>query len=242
MSELAVEVYNLTKKFGDFVAVDNISFTIKKGEVLGFLGPNGAGKTTTVRMLCGLMTPSSGRGKVAGFDLFTQGEEIKKVIGYMSQKFSLYEDLTVAENIEFYLGVYQVADDKRKKITSEIIKRSELFGKEDELVANLSVGLRQHLALGCALLHNPQIVFLDEPTSGVDPIARRKFWNWIRELANLRTTFLVTTHYMDEAERCDRVVLMHQGKIIAEGAPQALKEQMKLSSLEEIFAKLTREN
>ncbi|MGB9612592.1 MAG: ABC transporter ATP-binding protein [Candidatus Margulisiibacteriota bacterium] len=237
MNELAVEVNNLTKKFGSFVAVDGISFFINTGEILGFLGPNGAGKTTTIRMLCGLLTPTSGHGKVAGLDLSTQGEEIKKIIGYMSQKFSLYDDLTVLENIDFYLGVYQVAKDK--SIIGEIVKRSELFGKENELVGNLSVGLRQHLALGCALLHSPRIVFLDEPTAGVDPIARRKFWGWIRELAAKGITFLVTTHYMDEAERCDRVILMHQGKIIAEGKPQWLKKQMHLTSLEEVFAKLT---
>jgi len=236
VSEEVIRVENLTKKFGNFVAVKGITFSVKKGEVLGFLGPNGAGKTTTLRMLCGLMVPSSGRAVLGGFDLATQAEKIKEIIGYMSQKFSLYEDLTVLENIDFYAGIYQIPEKVWKKKREMIIARAELFGKEEELVANLSLGFKQHLALGCALLHDPQIVFLDEPTAGVDPLVRRKFWEWIRDLARNGVTFIVTTHYLDEAEVCDRVMFIHHGEIVAEGKPQDLKKKWELPSLEEVFA------
>lgn len=223
MAEHAIEVKGLVKKFGNFVAVDNISFNVEKGEIFGFLGPNGAGKTTTIRMLCGLMDPTSGEGHVGGLDIATCGEEIKKNIGYMSQKFSLYEDLTVAENIDFYQGIYQTRREERKQKKENIIKRAELFGSEDLLTANLAGSVKQHLALGCALVHDPKIVFLDEPTAGVDPLSRRKFWNVIKELSGQGVTILVTTHYMDEAERCDRIALINNGKIIASDTPAGLK-------------------
>jgi ABC-2 type transport system ATP-binding protein len=238
VAENAIEIRGLVKKFGDFTAVDNISFEVKKGEVFGFLGPNGAGKTTTIRMLCGLMDPTAGTGSVGGLDLSVRGEEIKKNIGYMSQKFSLYEDLTVAENIDFYQGIYQTRQAERQKKKENIIKRAELFGSEDTLTANLAGSVKQHLALGCALVHDPQIVFLDEPTAGVDPLSRRKFWNVIRELANGGMTFLVTTHYMDEAERCDRIALISGGRIIACDTPENLKAKTGVSSLEDVFVSL----
>lgn len=223
MIEHSIEVKNLTKKFGGFVAVDNITFGVKKGEVFGFLGPNGAGKTTTIRMLCGIMDPTSGEGKVAGYNIATQGEEIKKIVGYMSQKFSLYEDLTVLENLDFYSGIYQIPEEKRKRRIEEMIERSELFEKMNNLTADLATSLKQHLALSCALVHDPQIVFLDEPTAGVDPLARKKFWGLIKELSAQGVTFLVTTHYMDEAEECDRLALINNGMIIACDTPSNLK-------------------
>ena len=234
MPDLAITVSNLSKKFGSFTAVDNISFAIERGEVFGFLGPNGAGKTTTIRMLCGLIDPTGGQGTVGGLDIKTQGEEIKKNIGYMSQKFSLYEDLTVAENISFYQGVYQTEKAGRKAKQEAIIAQAELVGKEDVLTANLAGSVKQHLALGCALVHEPKIVFLDEPTAGVDPLSRRKFWNLIKELSHGGITTLVTTHYMDEAERCDRVALINNGKIIAIGSPAELKSSSMRGLLYEI--------
>jgi ABC-2 type transport system ATP-binding protein len=223
MSDYAIEVNNLVKKFGGFTAVDGISFAVNKGEVFGFLGPNGAGKTTTIRILCGLLTPTAGQGKVSGFDIMKQSEEIKKHIGYMSQKFSLYDDLTVSENIDFYAGMYQTRRETRKQKQEEIIKMAELFGSEKVLTANLAGSVKQHLALGCALIHDPAIIFLDEPTAGVDPLSRRKFWNIIKDLAGHGVTILVTTHYMDEAERCDRIALISSGKIIANDTPENLK-------------------
>lgn len=238
MSEDAIEVKELVKRFGTFTAVDKISFTVAKGEVFGFLGPNGAGKTTTIRMLCGLMDPSGGQGSVGGFDIMRQGEEIKKHIGYMSQKFSLYDDLTVAENIDFYQGIYQTKKAERRAKKEAIIKSAELAGREKVLTANLAGSVKQHLALGCALVHDPKIVFLDEPTAGVDPLSRRKFWAVIRELAGRGVTFLVTTHYMDEAGRCDRVALIDGGRIIACDTPENLKTQTGTSSLEDVFVTL----
>src|SRR3989339_768029 len=230
----AIEVKNLTKKFGSFTAVNNISFEIKEGEIFGFLGPNGAGKTTTIRMLCGLLTPTSGYGKVGGFDIAKQGEKIKENIGYMSQKFSLYEDLTVSENIDFYAGIYQTKKETRAFKKEEIIKRAELFGREMELTANLATSIKQHLALGCALIHDPKIVFLDEPTAGVDPISRKKFWKIIRDLSNQGVTTLVSTHYMDEAEQCDRIALISGGRIIACDTPYNLKTKTMTNLLLEI--------
>jgi ABC-2 type transport system ATP-binding protein len=232
--ENAIEAKKLTKKFGEFVAVDNITFNVKKGEVFGFLGPNGAGKTTTIRMLCGIMDPTSGEGKVGGYDITAQGEEIKKIVGYMSQKFSLYEDLTVVENLEFYSGIYQIAEEKRKRRIDEMIERSELFERMNDLTANLATSLKQHLALSCALVHDPRIVFLDEPTAGVDPLARKKFWGLIKELSARGMTFLVTTHYMDEAEECDRLALINNGLIIACDDPSNLKLTAMRGSLLEI--------
>ena len=234
MNQYVIEVKHLTKKFGNFVAVDSISFSVNKGEIFGFLGPNGAGKTTTIRMLCGLIDPSAGEGRVGGLDIFKQGEEIKKNIGYMSQKFSLYEDLTVLENIEFYQGIYQTEKASRKQKKAEIIQKAELVGKENELTANLATSIKQHLALGCALVHDPKIVFLDEPTAGVDPISRKKFWGVIKDLSQQGVTTLVTSHYMDEVERCDRLALIDNGHIVALDTPLNLKNNAMQDVLFEI--------
>jgi len=222
-NDIAIEVTNLTKSFGDFVAVDSINFQVKKGEIFGFLGPNGAGKSTTIRMLCGVLKPTSGTGKVAGFDIKTQPEKIKRCIGYMSQKFSLYEDLTVEENIDFFGGIYGLDKEKRKERQKYVIEMAGLTGREKSLVNELSGGWKQRLSLGCAIIHNPEILFLDEPTSGVDPISRRNFWDLIYQVADNGSTVLVTTHYMDEAEHCDRLCLIYRGKIIALGTPYELK-------------------
>jgi ABC-2 type transport system ATP-binding protein len=223
MPDNAIEVKQLTKKFGQFTAVNGISFAVGQGEIFGFLGPNGAGKTTTIRMLCGLIDPTSGAGTVDGLDVIRQGEQIKERIGYMSQKFSLYDDLTVAENIEFYAGVYQTPRATRRQKFESIIKRAELFGRENELTGNLAGSIKQHLALGCAIIHDPRIVFLDEPTAGVDPLSRRKFWGVINDLSAAGITILVTTHYMDEAERCDRIALINDGCLAAIDTPENLK-------------------
>lgn len=225
MTETSISVKNLTKKFGDFTAVDGINFEIKKGEIFGFLGPNGAGKTTTIRMLCGLMDPTSGEATVGGFSISNQQEDIKKIIGYMSQKFSLYDDLTVSENIDFFAGIYQTKRETRGARREEIIKIAELFGKENVLTGELASALKQHLALGCALINDPRVIFLDEPTAGVDPLARKKFWNTIKMLAKSGVTVLVTTHYMDEAENCDRVALISDGEVIACDSIDNLKQK-----------------
>ena len=215
----AVCVKDLEKRFGRFIAVDRISFSVMKGEIFGFIGPNGAGKSTTIRMLCGIITPSAGSGHVAGRDLFTQAEKIKQTIGYMSQKFSLYEDMTPFENIRFYLGIYNVPPETWKDRTQWVLSMTRLDRERDRLTRDLPPGWRQRLALGCALLHNPQILFLDEPTAGVDPITRQHFWNFIRQLAGSGVTVFVTTHYMDEAQHCDRVVMINAGRIVADGSP-----------------------
>jgi len=230
----SIEVNNLTKKFGEFIAVNSINFSIKKGEIFGFLGPNGSGKTTTIRMLIGLMDPTSGSATVAGFDVKKQSEQIKRVIGYMSQKFSLYDDLTVSENIEFFAGVYQTKRETRDERREEIIKLAELFGKENTLTGELASAVKQHLALGCAMINEPQIIFLDEPTAGVDPVARRKFWHNIKMLSDKGVTVLVTTHYMDEAENCDRVALISDGIIVACDTPENLKRDRMKGILFEI--------
>lgn len=222
----AVVVDKLEKRFGDFVAVDRVSFQVEKGEVFGFLGPNGAGKSTTIRMLCGILTPSGGSGTVAGFDIRTQPEQIKANIGYMSQKFSLYQDLTVEENIDFYSGIYCIPAEKKKARKEWVIEMSGLANHRRQPTAILSGGWKQRLALGCAILHEPPIVFLDEPTSGVDPISRREFWDLIYELSGQGVTIFVTTHYMDEAEYCDRLGLIYRGELIALGTPHALKTEM----------------
>ncbi|OGC15655.1 ABC transporter ATP-binding protein [candidate division WOR-1 bacterium RIFOXYC2_FULL_37_10] len=240
MLKYAIEVANMTKKFGSFTAVDNISFTVDKGEIFGFLGPNGAGKTTTIRMLCGLLAPNSGKGIVGGFDISKEEEKIKENIGYMSQKFSLYDDLTVSENIDFYSGIYQTKKETRQEKKEAIIKNAGLLGREKEITAHLSTSIKQHLALGCALIHDPKIVFLDEPTAGVDPISRRKFWKVIKDLSDKGITTLVSTHYMDEAEHCNRIALISGGKIIACDAPYNLKLKIKTienmtPSLEDVF-------
>jgi ABC-2 type transport system ATP-binding protein len=222
----AVEIENLVKYFGTFCAVDHVSMVVNKGEIFGFLGPNGAGKSTTIRMLCGLLTPSQGRASVNGFDVSTQPELIKKSIGYMSQKFSLYDDLTVEENIEFFSGIYGVAESLRKSRKEYILGMAGLLERRNSLTRELSGGWKQRLALGCAILHQPPILFLDEPTSGVDPIARRSFWDLIYQLAAEGNTIFVSTHYMDEAEYCHRLALMYRGKVIALGTPAALKNEL----------------
>ena len=215
----AVYVKDLEKKFGRFVAVDRISFSVKKGEIFGFLGPNGAGKSTTIRMLCGIITPTSGYGRVAGHDILSEAEEIKHSIGYMSQRFSLYEDMTPFENIRFYLGAYNVPPVQWKDRIEWVLNMTQLQEVRDRITRELPPGWRQRLALGCALLHRPEILFLDEPTSGVDPITRRHFWEFIDHLAQEGMTVFVTTHYMDEASNCERIVMINEGKIVASGSP-----------------------
>jgi ABC-2 type transport system ATP-binding protein len=218
-----VEMHDLVKTFGSFVAVDHVSLQVPKGEIFGFLGPNGAGKSTTIRMLCGLLTPTSGTASVNGLDVATQPEEIRKNIGYMSQKFSLYDDLTVDENIDFFAGMYGVARELRAQRKQYVLEMANLTGRHDALTRTLSGGWKQRLALGCAILHDPPILFLDEPTSGVDPIARRAFWGLIHDLSATGHTVFVSTHYMDEAEYCHRIALMYRGKVIALGTPAELK-------------------
>jgi ABC-2 type transport system ATP-binding protein len=228
---LAVEVKNLVKRFGNFVAVDRVSFAVRRGEIFGFLGPNGAGKSTTIRMLCALLLPTSGRATVGGMDLATSSETIRKNIGYMSQKFSLYDDLTVAENIDFFSGIYQVPAAHREERKEYVLAMSDLRDRRNTMTRLLPGGLKQRLALGCAILHQPPILFLDEPTSGVDPIARRSFWSLIYQLSDAGHTVFVSTHYMDEAEYCHRLALMYRGRIIALGTPAELKEQLLSYSL-----------
>ena len=224
-STIAVKVRGLTKWFGNFVAVDSIDLTIRKGEIFGFLGPNGAGKSTTIKMLCGLLLPTKGEGSVGGFDIAKQSEEIKASIGYMSQKFSLYDDLTVEENIHFFSGIYGVEQSRKKERLEWTLEMAGLKDRRKDLTQTLPGGFKQRLALGCALLHEPQIIFLDEPTSGVDPISRRNFWNLINEMSKAGVTIFVTTHYMDEADYCNRLALIYRGRIIAEGTPDELKQK-----------------
>lgn len=232
MNDFAIWTKNLTKKFGDFVSVDNVSIQVEKGEIYGFIGANGAGKTTTIRMLCGILNPTSGEGKVAGYDIFTEQEKIKENIGYMSQKFSLYNDLTVEENINFYCGAYKLSNQERKIAKERAYKISELKNLKNTLTRDLLVGWKQRLALACALLHNPQIVFLDEPTAGVDPISRRKFWDLIYELSSEGVTIFVTTHFLDEAEHCTKIGLINNGKIVAQDRPSRLKNYFNLEIYE----------
>jgi len=224
MNNYAIEAKDLTKKFGEFTAVDHVNFVVHKREILGFLGANGAGKSTTIRMLCGLLSSSSGTATVAGFDINREPELVKQNIGYMSQKFSLYEDLTVKENIEFFGGVYGLSRAELKERGNWAVAMAGLKGREHSLARELAGGWKQRLALGCAVLHQPQIVFLDEPTGGVDPVSRRNFWELINKLSEQGTTVLVTTHYLDEAEYCNRIMLIHAGKLIAGGSPKELKE------------------
>jgi ABC-2 type transport system ATP-binding protein len=238
--ENVIQVENLTKKFGDFIAVNEISFEVKKGEIFGFLGANGAGKTTAMKMLIGISTPTSGSAQVAGFDVFKNPENIKKNIGYMSQKFALYDDLTVKENITFFGGIYGLSRSKIKEKQRELVAELDLGNIVGELVGSLPLGWKQKLSFSVALLHDPKIVFLDEPTGGVDPITRRQFWEMIYKAANNGTTVFVTTHYMDEAEYCDRVSIMVEGKIEALDTPKKLKEQFKAESMNDVFLKLAR--
>ena len=228
---ISVEMHDLVKKFGSFVAVDHVSLAVEKGEIFGFLGPNGAGKSTAIRMLCGLLTPTSGSASVNGFDVATQPEEIRRTIGYMSQKFSLYDDLTVEENIDFFTGMYGVPREKRAAREQHVLEMANLTDRRNALTRTLSGGWKQRLALGCAILHDPPVLFLDEPTSGVDPLARAAFWNLIRDLAATGHTIFVSTHYMDEAEYCNRLALMYRGKVIALGTPAELKAGLTEHSL-----------
>jgi ABC-2 type transport system ATP-binding protein len=222
----SVEVQDLVKCFGDFCAVDHISFEVKRGEIFGFLGPNGAGKSTTIRMLCGLLSPTSGQAQVGGFQIPAQAEALRNYIGYMSQKFSLYDDLTVEENVDFFSGIYRVPPEHRRERKEYALHMAGLENRRSSITQVLPGGLKQRLALGCAIMHRPSILFLDEPTSGVDPIARRTFWALIYRLSREGHTVFVSTHYMDEAEYCHRLALMHRGRIIALGAPSSLKKQL----------------
>ena len=221
----AIEVKNLTKKFGHFTAVDSVSFSVKEGEIFGFLGANGAGKSTTIRLLCGLLQPTSGSASVGGFDVMTQTDLVKQNIGYMSQRFSLYNDLTVEQNIRFYGGVYGLTNDRLQQRASWVLDIADLQGSEQRLTKTLSGGWKQRLALGCAVLHQPKIVFLDEPTGGVDPISRRNFWELINRLSSEGITVLVTTHFLDEAEYCNDIILINAGRLIASGSPSELKQE-----------------
>lgn len=238
--EAVITVKNMVKRFGNFVANDQLTFEVYRGEIFGFLGANGAGKTTAIRILCGLSTPTSGVMKVAGFDIYKQTELIKKNIGYMSQKFSLYEDLTINENIRFYGGIYGIPSDERKKRSKEMLDRLELTPYADRKIGDLPLGWKQKLAFSIAILHQPEIVFLDEPTGGVDPVTRRQFWNLIYEAIERGITVFVTTHYMDEAEYCDRVCIMDAGKIAVLDTPEALKKQFNASNMDEVFVKIAR--
>ena len=231
--EAAVTVNRLTKRFGDFVAVNDVSLSVGKGEIFGFLGPNGAGKSTTIRILCGLLAPTSGEASVAGFQVATQPESVKQHIGYMSQKFSLYDDLTIEENLEFFSGVYGVAAEKRQQRIEYALEMAGLTERRDTMTRLLAGGWKQRLALGCAILHEPPVIFLDEPTSGVDPIARRAFWDLINDLSHAGQTVFVSTHYMEEAEYCHRLALMYRGSIIALGAPADLRDRMRSAELPE---------
>ena len=227
----SVEMRHLVKKFGSFVAVDDVSLAVEKGEIFGFLGPNGAGKSTAIRMLCGLLTPTSGSASVNGFDVARDPEEIRRTIGYMSQKFSLYDDLTVEENIDFFTGMYGVPREKRAERKRHVLEMANLSDRRNALTRTLSGGWKQRLALGCAILHDPPVLFLDEPTSGVDPLARAAFWGLIRDLSGTGHTIFVSTHYMDEAEYCHRLALMYRGRVIALGTPAELKAGLTEHSL-----------
>jgi ABC-2 type transport system ATP-binding protein len=239
-NEYVITVNELTKRFGDFVAVDHISFDVKKGEIFGFLGANGAGKTTAMRMLCGLSLPTSGKATVAGYDVYKENEKIKRNIGYMSQKFSLYEDLTVKENMRFYGGIYGKSNEFIKNKTDFILQHLHLQNEANKLVKSLPLGWKQKLAFSVAIFHEPEIVFLDEPTGGVDPVTRREFWNMIYQASDMGVTVFVTTHYMDEAEYCNRVSIMVDGKIEALDSPLQLKKQYETDSMDGVFLKLAR--
>ena len=240
MSDLAIQAKDLTRTFGSFTAVNHITFDVRAGEVFGFLGANGAGKTTAIRMLTGLLAPSGGSATVAGYDVARESESVKRSIGYMSQRFSLYDDLSVRENIRLYGGIYDLTSSEIDDRTRTMLARLGLEHAERELVRAIPLGWKQKLAFSVALLHAPKIVFLDEPTSGVDPITRRQFWELIYEAAHAGTTVLVTTHYMDEAEYCDRISIMVAGRIDAMGTPAELKQQFDVESIDEVFVRLAR--
>jgi ABC-2 type transport system ATP-binding protein len=240
MNEIVIKTNGLTRKFGDFTAVDAITFDVQAGEIFGFLGANGAGKTTAMKILCGLLSPTSGEAKVAGFDVYKEAEKIKQNIGYMSQKFSLYENLTVKENIHFFGGIYGISRKELLQKTSELIERLGLGDEADKLVGSLPLGWKQKIAFSVAILHEPKIVFLDEPTGGVDPITRRQFWDLIYEAANRGITIFVTTHYMDEAEYCDRVSIMVDGAIAALNTPSEMKKSFGVKTMNDVFLQLAR--
>lgn len=240
MNNVVIQTENLTKRFGDFTAVDGISFDVHQGEVFGFLGANGAGKTTAMRMLCGLSKPTSGKALVAGYDVYKQPERIKRSIGYMSQKFSLYEDLTVLENIRFYGGIYGLSNKQLIESTDRLVAQLGLKNETKQLVGSLPLGWKQKLAFSVAVIHKPKIVFLDEPTSGVDPITRRQFWDLIYDASHQGITVFVTTHYMDEAEYCNRVSIMVDGRIEALDTPTRLKQQFNTTTMEDVFYQLAR--
>ncbi|MFT3747991.1 MAG: ABC transporter ATP-binding protein [Agriterribacter sp.] len=240
MSDTVIQTEKLTKKFGDFIAVNEISFAVSKGEIFGFLGANGAGKTTAMRMLCGLSKPTSGKAVIAGFDIYRQTEKIKQSIGYMSQKFSLYEDLTILENIRFFGGIYGLKNTQIKLKSEQLIDELGLQQEAKKLVAELPLGWKQKLSFSVALLHEPKIVFLDEPTGGVDPVTRRQFWEMIYEAANAGVTIFVTTHYMDEAEYCNRISIMVDGSIKALDSPANLKKKFAAASMDDVFYQLAR--
>ncbi|MDD2381090.1 MAG: ABC transporter ATP-binding protein [Mariniphaga sp.] len=235
-----IRVKNLVKKFGSFVANDHLNFDVFQGEIFGFLGANGAGKTTTMRILCGLSAPTSGEVNVAGFDIVRETEKVKRKMGYMSQKFSLYEDLTVRENIQLYAGIYGISSKTRKEKMNTLLKKLELENAQNKLISALPLGWKQKLAFSVAILHDPAIVFLDEPTGGVDPVTRRKFWDLIFEASHNGITVFVTTHYMDEAEYCDRVSIMDAGKIEELGSPVELKEKYHAQNMDEVFIHIAR--
>jgi ABC-2 type transport system ATP-binding protein len=233
--DYAISINNLTKKFGSFTAVNGISFDIPKGKIFGFLGPNGSGKSTTIRMICGVLRPTSGEGKVLGYDLIKDTEIIKQNIGYMSQKFSLYEDLTVEENLDFYGNIYMMSREQLQERKKQLIEMANLKGKEKSLAGTLSGGWKQRLALGCSLIHNPSLLILDEPTAGVDPVSRREFWHSITQLVEGGITVLVTTHYMDEASICDIIGFIYNGELITIDTPQELYKKHNTQNLEDIF-------
>jgi ABC-2 type transport system ATP-binding protein len=240
MSDVVIKTNKLTKRFGDFVAVNEISFEVKAGEIFGFLGANGAGKTTAMRMLCGLSSPTSGEATIAGFDVYKETEKIKRSIGYMSQKFSLYEDLTVLENIKFFGGIYGLTDQAIKSKSEELIELLGLQQEVKKLVGELPLGWKQKLSFSVAVIHQPKIVFLDEPTGGVDPVTRRQFWNLIYDAAEKGVTIFVTTHYMDEAEYCNRISIMVDGRVEALDSPENLKKKFSSDSMDDVFYKLAR--
>lgn len=236
-----ISVTNLSKKFGSLLAVDSVSMEISQGSIVGFLGPNGSGKSTVIRMLTGILTPTSGNGQVLGHDLLTEAEQIKSKIGYMSQKFSLYEELTVQENLDFYAGIYGLKGEQAERRKSELMELAGLKGREKQRAGSLSGGWKQRLALSCALLHEPEILILDEPTAGVDPVSRRLFWEIIRSLAERKMTVLVSTHYMDEAETCDYIYFIFFGKLLVGGTPLQLKQEANADSLDDVFLRLVEE-